>query len=101
MADHYYYTPVYVETEDGQQTRSPGSVEAWYTPAGDVDPDTGEVTPGEPIQQWGPVAAPDARCFLDETVPRFVVHTPAAQTYSDWTEVDQAQIVADYGSEVV
>ncbi len=98
MSGHYYYTPVH---EDGQQTRSPGSVEARYIPAGEVDPDTGAVTPGDPIQKWGPVAVFGARCYFDEVVPRFVVHAPAAQMYSDWVEVTVDRVVADYGSEVV
>lgn len=101
MADHYYYAPVYDENDDGQQIRSPGSVEAWYALPGDVDPDTGEISYGDPVQQWSSVSIAGARYFFDVSVPRFVVKSPTEQTYSDWTEVTADQVEADYGSEVV
>ncbi len=100
MSDHYYYTPVYDEIEDGQQIRSPGSVEAWYAPPGDVDPDTGGISYGDPVQQWSSVSIAGGRYFLDEAVPRFVVKSPTEQTYSDWIEVTADQVVADSGPEV-
>ena len=97
----HYYAPVFDRVEDGQRLRSPGSVEAWVTPVGDTDPDTGVVTPGTPVQQWGVVSIVGAKCYLDEAVPRFVVNSPVVQTYSDWDEVEVSQVVTDYGSEVV